>query len=420
MTEASERPAPALIEALFRAEGGRARAAVAAMTGSLDVAEDAVQEAFADALRSWPRDGVPHRPGAWITTAAKNRALDRLRREAQRPERERLADPRTTIGGDVATVSGQAPVDEELQLLFTCCHPALSLSARVALTLRFVFGLTAKEIARLFLDTETTTAQRLTRAKAKIRTARIPLRVPPPELFGERVPSVLSCIYLAFTEGYAPADGDDAIRNDLCRESVRLARLVHQLVPSDGEAQSLLALLLLQDSRRAARRAPSGVLVALEDQNRDLWDKARAAEGLAHLRAAADHERGSYFLQAVIAGAHAVAPSFEETDWATIVGTYDQLLALQDTPIVRLNRAIAVSFRDGPAEGLRELEAVSADRRLARAPTLAAARADLLRRMGRSGEAADEYEAAIRRTANGAVRTFLQMRLDEMQGSVTR
>lgn len=421
-------PDPALIESLFRIEGGRARAAVAAMTQSLDLAEEAVQEAFADALRAWPRSGVPDRPGAWITTAAKNRAIDKLRREAQRPERERQSE--VVAVSHVASHGPSGGADEELQLLFTCCHPALSETARIALSLRFVFGLTAREIARLFLEPEPTVAQRLTRAKAKIRTARIPLRVPPPELFGERVPTVLSCLYLTFTEGYAPVAGDDAIRGDLCTEAIRLTQLVHGLVPEAGEVQSLLALFLFQHSRRDARLAfacdgadgieTRGGAVPLEEQDRCLWDRQMIDAGLTHLSAAAKHDRdtrGPYFYQAVIAGAHAVAPTFAATAWTTIVAAYDRLAGLHDSPVIHLNRAIALGFRDGPDAGLRELATLRDDKRLARLPSFAVAQADLLRRAARYPEAVRAYEEALSSVSNEAVCVLLRRRLREVQSA---
>ncbi|AEF40139.1 RNA polymerase sigma factor [Hoyosella subflava] len=402
-----------LIESVFRAESGRALATVAAITHSLDLAEDAVQEAFVDALRSWADEGIPERPGAWITTAARNRAIDRVRRESKRPQREQLAQ--LTAAAEMAGAGPESAEDHELQLLFTCCHPALARPARIALTLRLVFGLSAEEIARLVLDAESTVAQRLSRAKAKIRTAGIPLRVPPRELFAERLPSVLSCIYLTFTEGYAPAAGDAVIRADLCRESIRLARLVHRVTPEDSEAEALLALLLLQDSRRAARMDSAGSVIPIEDQDRDSWDKMKAQAGLAHLRSAAVRGHGPYLLQAVIACAHTMAPSFSQTDWATIVAAYDQLLDHQDSPVVRLNRAIALGFRDGYTAGLEELDTLAADTRLARSHIFHAARADLCRRAGRNTDAARSYEEALRAVKNSAVRAFLERRLQEVQ-----
>jgi RNA polymerase sigma-70 factor, ECF subfamily len=314
-----------VVERTFRAESGRALATLARMLGDLEVAEDAVQEAFVEALRTWPDRGVPDRPGAWITTTARNRALDRLRRETRRPDREAAAARDLTLGAasaadgtpaHIATDDEVVPVDDDqLRMMFTCCHPALAPAAQVALTLRLVCGLRTDEIARAFLQPEATVAQRLSRAKAKIRATNIPFRVPPGRLLAERLPAVLACVYLVFSEGYAASGRDDLIRHELCDEGIRLARLLAELLPDEPEVHGLLALVLLQDSRRGTRLGPEGELILLEDQDRARWDRTRIAEGQAELaRAQGIGPAGAYRLQAAIAAVHAAAPSWEATD----------------------------------------------------------------------------------------------------------
>ena len=417
--------AAAIAERTFREESGRALATLARLLGDLSVAEDAVQEAFVEAMRTWPVRGVPDRPGAWITTAARNRAVDRARREAGRGRREReaaatWAPPAEPAAPPVPDEEVLVPVDDDqLRLIFTCCHPALAADGQVGLTLRLVCGLRTSEIARAFLQPEATVAQRLSRAKAKIRAAGIPFRVPPAHLLPERVPPVLACIYLVFTEGYSASAGDALVRHELCDEAVRLARLLVAQMPDEAEAGGLLALVLLQDSRRAARLSPAGDIVLLEDQDRSRWDRGRIAEGLAALDRAGRLAAapGPYTLQAAIAAAHAQAPSWADTDWPAIAARYAELAAVAPSPVVELNRAVAVSFAAGPAAGLAVLDAVASDRRLARTHLVPAARGDMLRRLGRPAEAAAAYRAAAARARTAPERAFFARRLAECEGA---
>ena len=342
------------LDGVFRREWGSAVAALARWSGDLTVAEDAVQEACAEALRTWPRDGVPASPGGWLVTVARNRARDRLRRESIRPGKELAA-----IVDEIRTRTDHTephPVaDDELRMMFTCAHPALDRHSQLALTLRLVSGLSVAEIARALLQTETAVSQRITRAKNKVRHANIPLRVPPAELLGERTPHVLSCIYSVFTEGYWSTAGPSAIRDELCDEGIRLAGELCALMPDEREPQALSALMLLHDSRRPTRVDDAGMLVPLEDQDRRKWDRSRISGGLDRLRQA-QGSTGPYLPQAVIAALHATAPSWEKTDWTTICAAYDRLVQLTDSPVVRANRALAVGFRDGPDAGLVALE----------------------------------------------------------------
>jgi RNA polymerase sigma-70 factor, ECF subfamily len=375
-----------------------------------------VQEAFVEALRTWPERGIPDRPGAWITTTARNRAIDRARRESDRGAREQAAAPPSPVAPP--TEPEVEPVDDDqLRLIFTCCHPALAPAAQVGLTLRLVCGLQTAEIARAFLQPEPTVAQRLSRAKAKIRTAGIPFRVPPAHLLPERLPSVLACVYLVFTEGYAATGGDALIRHELCDEGMRLARLVVGLMPDEPEARGLLALVLLQDSRRAARLSPHGDLVLLEDQDRGRWDRDSITEGQAQLdRAWRLGPPGPYRLQAAIAAEHARAGSWPDTDWVRIADLYARLAGVAPSPVVELNRAVALSFAEGPEAGLVLLGEVAADPRLARGHQLPATRADFLRRLGRAEEAAADYRTALGRARTGPERAFLARRLAEVSG----
>ena len=401
------------LDGVFRREWGPAVAALARWSGDLTVAEDAVQEAFTEALRAWPRDGVPDNPAAWVLTVARNRARDRLRRESIRPGKELAAvldDIRARTEVDVHPVR-----DDELRMMFTCAHPALDRISQLTLTLRLVSGLTAAEIARALLQTEAAVGQRITRAKNKIRYANIPLRVPPAELLPERTPHVLSCIYSVFTEGYWSTAGPSAIRDELCDEGVRLAGELCALMPTELEAHALAALMLLHDSRRVTRVDAAGALVPLEEQDRGRWDRGRIARGLDRLRLA-HGSTGPYLPQAVIAALHATAPSWEQTDWAAICAAYDRLLAMTDSPVVRANRALAIGFRDGPTVGLAALEKVAHDPRLARSNLVASVRADLLRRAGRRGDALTWYRTALAANGSEPGRDYLRRRIAECGG----
>ncbi|NNH68862.1 sigma-70 family RNA polymerase sigma factor [Nocardia uniformis] len=403
---------PAEFDAVYRVEFGRVLATVARFTGDIGLAEDAVQEAFTDALRTWPQRGVPTNPGAWLTTSARNRALDRLRREAARPAKEydAVRDIPPAQEPDMSPIA-----DDQLRMIFTCCHPALSAESQVALTLRLVCGLRTAEIARVFLQPEHTVAQRLSRAKAKIRRAGIPLRVPPVHLLPERTAAVLACIYLVFTEGYFATSGPSAVRDELCDEAIRLGRLLCTLLPDEPEARALLALMLLNDSRRDQRRTADGALVPLEDQDRSRWDRPKIRAGLGCLISAAeDSGTGPYLAQARIAGAHAMAPTWERTDWAAVVSGYDELLHYTDSPAVAVNRAVALGFRDGFEHGLAALDKVADHPRLAGSHLVPASRADLLRRLGRPAEAAEQYRLAIADAPNDQARSFLKHRLDDL------
>ncbi|TLG08770.1 sigma-70 family RNA polymerase sigma factor [Nocardia cyriacigeorgica] len=403
---------PAEFDRVYRAEFGRAVATLARLTGDLGAAEDAVQEAFADALRTWPERGRPDNPGAWITTAARHRALDRLRRESSREAKEYAAARLAPEDEEPEVVS---IADDQLRMIFTCCHPALAPESRVALTLRLVCGLRTAEIARAFLQPESTVAQRLSRAKAKIRDAGIPLRVPSAQLLPERTPAVLACIYLVFTEGYFATSGPQAVRDELCDEAIRLGTLLCELMPREPQARALLALMLLTDSRRDRRRTADGELIPLEEQDRRHWDRTKIRAGLSCLVAAAeDGGGGKYLAQARIAAAHAVAPSWEQTDWAAIVSAYDGLTAEAWTPAVAVNRAVAIGFRDAPEAGLAALDEVADHPRLAGSHLVPATRADLLRRAGRHREAAQHYREALARVGNDPAARFLRRRLAEV------
>jgi RNA polymerase sigma factor (sigma-70 family) len=398
-------------------EWARMVAGLARRFGDLDVAEEATAEAFVAAAEWWPREGVPSNPGGWLATTATRKAIDRLRRESQRDAKHRAA----LIVYDDTPPEPTGPVeDDRLRLLFTCCHPALAVEARVALTLRLLGGLTVAEIARAFLVQETTMARRITRAKEKIRVAHIPYRVPLAGDIRERLDGVLAVVYLIFNEGYLASAGDDPVRVDLTDEAIRLGRLLRTLLPDNGEVAGLLALMLLIDARRPARVSRTGELVTLDEQDRGAWDRTLMAEGNALVRerieavATGGEPAGRYQLQAAINTVHMDAPSARDTDWSTIVALYGRMVLLDPSPIVRLNRAVAVAEVDGPGVGLAEID------RLAEVldgyHAFHAARADLLRRLGRGGESRAAYDRAIGLAGNPAERAYLTRRRDQLAG----
>jgi RNA polymerase sigma-70 factor (ECF subfamily) len=390
------------IARVFRAEYGRAVAVLVRLLGDIDLAEEAVQDAFTAAVERWPAAGLPPSPAGWIITTARNRAIDRLRREASRDDRHAQAALLHTSG---APVEGEDVVpDDRLRLIFTCCHPALSIGAQVALTLRLLGGLSTAEIAHAFLVPEPTMAQRLVRAKGKIREARIPYRVPHEAELPDRLRAVLAVVYLIFNEGYAASSGEQLVREDLSAEAIRLGRLLAELMPDEPEVRGLLALLLLVDSRRAARTSPDGGLVLLADQDRALWDTELIEEGQAIVRdCLRGNQPGPYQLQAAINAVHSDGPP---TDWVQIKQLYDQLLAIAPSPIIALHRAVAVAEVDGPTTALALVD----DLDLSQYHVFHAVRADLLRRLGRDAEAAAAYEAAIDRVGNASERDFLRRR----------
>jgi RNA polymerase sigma-70 factor (ECF subfamily) len=408
-------PAEAVtIERVFRGERGRILATLIRLIGDIDSAEDALAAAFEAALVQWPAQGLPDNPRAWLVRAGRNKAIDRLRRAARFADKQGELETGGALDAAELDEPAEAPAveDDRLRLIFTCCHPALAIEAQVALTLRTLGGLETSEIARAFLVPIATMAQRLVRAKTKIREAGIPYRVPEANDLPERVEAVLAVVYLIFSEGYAASSGKALLRGDVCAEAIRLGRLVLELLPGQSEAEALLALMLLHDARRDTRVSEAGDVVLLEDQDRSRWDAEQIAEGLALVEASLRRgPPGSYALQAAIAGVHAQARAARDTDWPQIASLYSLLLRVNPTPVVALNHAVAVAMADGAEAGLRLVERIAASAALAGYHLLPATRADFLRRLGRDEEAAAAYREALALVGNDADRRFLEQRL---------
>jgi RNA polymerase sigma-70 factor (ECF subfamily) len=404
------------VDAVYRSESRQVLATLIRLLGDFETAEEALHDAFAVAVEQWARDGVPANPRAWLISTGRFKAIDGIRRRARFVAIDEVAEQVDAIADDSPTWDDESIEDDRLRLVFTCCHPALSPDAQVALTLREVCGLTTEEIAQAFLSAAPTLAQRIVRAKVKIRDARIPYQVPTPAELPQRLDSVLRVVYLVFNEGYSASFGESLTRLDLSGEAIRLGRLLVELLP-EPEAMGLLALMLLHESRRAARTSPTGELILLSDQDRSLWNRDQIAEGSRLVEAALASRRfGPYALQAAIAAVHAEAASADATDWGEIVGLYNLLLRAEPSPVIELNRAVAVAMRDGPAAGLELVDAILArgdlqDYRLAHA-----ARADLCRRLGQTAQARVSYERALALTRQEPERRFLERRLRELQG----
>ena len=423
MSERSTEPIRELLDSLYRADSGRILATLIRLLGDFDLAEEAMHEAFAAALSLWPQSGVPGNPRPWLISTARFKAIDTLRRrvrfDASQDELVRYLEAqwssRERSDAEAKSDEEDSLEDDRLRLIFTCCHPSLAPEARVALTLREVCGLTTEEIAKAFLITPRTLAQRIVRAKAKIRETRIPYEVPAPQELPERLGAVLQVVYLVFNEGYSAAAGAEVTRADLTGEAIRLARLLIELQP-EPEVIGLLSLMLLQESRHAARTSPTGELILLENQDRSRWNREQIAEGLALLETALKSRRfGSYTLQAAIAAVHAEAESVAATDWRQIVALYDQLLRIQPSPVVQLNRAVAIAMRDGPEAGLTQIDAVLEHGELANYYLAHSARADMYRRLGRTAEARFSYEKALALTQQEPERQFLQERIRQLK-----
>jgi RNA polymerase sigma-70 factor (ECF subfamily) len=415
MSEDATKNMREIVDDVYRSESRRVFATLIRLLGDFDIAEEALHDAFRAALEQWPRDGVPANPRAWLVSAGRFKAIDGMRRRARFDALDDVAGQVENLADESAALDREDIEDDRLRLMFTCCHPALPPDAQVALTLREVCGLTTEEIAHAFLTAAPTLAQRIVRAKTKIRDAKIPYQVPSPDELPERLDSVLRVIYLVFNEGYSASSGESLTRHDVSGEAIRLARLLVELLP-EPEAMGLLALMLLHESRRAARTSPSGDLILLDEQDRSRWNREQIAEGTALIeRALASRRPGPYSLQAAISAVHAEAPSAAATDWREIVGLYDLLAQAEPSPVVELNRAVAVAMRDGPLAGLALIDAILArgdllDYRLAHA-----ARADLCRRLDKTAEARESYQRALALTRQEPERRFLERRLAELK-----